>query len=248
MILASEEQITQYRETGCWGERTLIDDYKLYVAANPQRIAFIDPSNKQALVGMSPERVSFAVFDRAVDAVATALRARGIGKDDIVLAQLPNIWELGMLYVAVARAGGVLSALPMQWRSKELLYVGGLTEAKAFITVEKFHNFDHLAMGGEVQASLPALKQLISFPQLREMMLTEPSAKLDSIPLDANEIFTLCWTSGTEAEPKGCPLSHNNWRCLSDVAFAGGITPGATLFTAAPLTNMGGVGTVLITG
>ena len=27
----------------------------------------------------------------------------------------------------------------------------------------------------------------------------------------ADDVFTICWTSGTEAQPKGVPRSHNEW-------------------------------------
>jgi acyl-CoA synthetase (AMP-forming)/AMP-acid ligase II len=37
------------------------------------------------------------------------------------------------------------------------------------------------------------------------------TGKLHAIIIDPNDVFTLCWSSGTTAEPKGCPLSHNNW-------------------------------------
>ena len=54
----------------------------------------------------------------------------GLQKDDVVMAQMPNCWELAMLYLAVSRAGGILSPVPMQWRAKEIGYVAELTEAK----------------------------------------------------------------------------------------------------------------------
>ncbi|WP_155316204.1 AMP-binding protein [Desulfosarcina alkanivorans] len=32
----------------------------------------------------------------------------------------------------------------------------------------------------------------------------------ERLAVSADDIFSICWTSGTEAVPKGCPLSHNN--------------------------------------
>lgn len=127
MILASPDRILEYTSKGCWGARTLLDDFKHHARSMPERTAMVDPLNKEALVGTAPERVSYADFDRAVEATASALHAEGIDKDDIVLVQLPNCWELAMLYLAVARAGGVISPMPMQWRAKEVTYVAELT-------------------------------------------------------------------------------------------------------------------------
>ncbi len=246
MILASPKQIKTYTEMGCWGDKTLLEDFKANVRRSPDREALVDPPNKEALLGLPPERITYAQLDRAVEGTAAALAAAGVGKDDIVIVQLPNCWELAMLYLAVARTGAIISPIPIQWRSKELSYVAELTGAKAFITLESFHGFEHLAMGRQVQAKLPSLRLIFSYEDLRKMITERPNPDLDKVPIDANDIFTICWTSGTEAQPKGCPLSHNNWRCQSDMAAAAGMEPGDILLTAGPLVNMGAVGTVLM--
>jgi non-ribosomal peptide synthetase component E (peptide arylation enzyme) len=246
MILASEERIRTYTELGCWGSKTLLEDFREHAQKTPGREALVDPRNKEALLGVAPERVTYADLARAVEGTASALAASGIGKDDIVIAQLPNCWELAMLYLAVAKTGAILSPIPMAWRSKELTYVAELTEAKALITVEAFHDFRHLAMSREVQAKVPSLRHIFSYEDLRKMTREPVDPSLDSVPIHANDIFTICWTSGTEAQPKGCPLSHNNWRCQSDMAAAAGMEPGDILLTAGPLVNMGALGTVLV--
>jgi acyl-CoA synthetase (AMP-forming)/AMP-acid ligase II len=57
----------------------------------------------------------------------------------------------------------------------------------------------------------------------------------------------LCWSSGTEAQPKGCPLSHNNWLYQAALCFeAAPIKPGDNLITAGPLVNMASIGTVYV--
>ncbi|MFH1134908.1 MAG: class I adenylate-forming enzyme family protein [Pseudomonadota bacterium] len=246
MILASEERIREYTDKGVWVEKTLLDDFREHVRAHPARTAVVDPVNKMALLGREAERITHAELNSAVEGTAAALAAAGVRKDDIILVQLPNCWELAMLYLAAARVGGVISPTPMQWRAKELKYVAGLTEAKAFIGVEDFHGFKHLEMAREVQKETPTLRLLFSYEDVRRMAQTAPNPELDKISLCGNDIFTICWTSGTEAQPKGCPLSHNNWRCQASLAVSGGALPGDVMLTAGPLVNMGAVGTVLI--
>lgn len=247
MILESEARIREYTENGCWGTRTLLDDLQEHVQNIPDQTAMIDPMDKMELLGVPPERPTYAELGRAVDGAASALMAAGIGKDDFVVVQLPNCWELAMLYLAVARAGAIISPLPMQWRSKEAAYVAGLTEAKAFITTETSHDFEHMAMAKEVGRAVPTLKHFFTFSDVRRMIEHTPNPALHQTPLDANDVFTVCWTSGTEAEPKGCPLSHNNWRCQSGmVVEAIGARTGDVIMTAAPAVNMTFVGTALI--
>ncbi len=248
MIFATQESIKKYTQLGVWSETTLIDYFKSHVKSNPDKVCLVDPYDREALTGIKPERLTYAQFDHAIDATAGALSRLGIGKDDIVVVQLPNVWELAMLYLAIARAGAVITPVPVQWRKAELKHVAGLTRAKALITLSDFHSFHHIELGKMLQKELPTLKHVLSLNEIREMSRgeTDNIMDLDKIDIDANDIFTICWTSGTEARPKGCPMSHNNWKGAMAVQEPAGIQPGDILLTAGPLVNMGSVGTVFI--
>ena len=246
MILASQESIKEYTAKGCWGSKTLLDHFYEHVVKMPNKTAIADPLNKETLLGTTPDHVSYSELSKAVDGMATALFHSGIEKDDIVMVQMPNCWELAMLYLAICKVGAVISPAAMQWRSKDLGYVADLTLAKAIITVESFHGFDHLAMAREVQQKNPSIKTIFTYQDVRRMMTEKPDPRVSEIPIDGNDIFTICWTSGTEAQPKGCPLSHNNWRCQSSLACGPCIQPGDVQLTAGPLVNMASVGTVFV--
>jgi acyl-CoA synthetase (AMP-forming)/AMP-acid ligase II len=247
MILASPETIRRWTEAGAWGKKTLLDYFRYHVRKEPDKICLVDPLNKEALVGLKPEKLTYAQLARAADAVAEGLLARGFGKDDIFLVQLPNTWELAMLYLAITRMGGLISPMPMQWRASEMEYIAGLTEAKAILTVESFGNFSHGEMAEKIKAKQASVQQIIFLPEIREMSQGPVTGKLDGIVVDANDVFTLSWSSGTEAEPKGCPLSHNNWICQGTLCFEmAPIHWGDNLITAGPLVNMASIGTVYI--
>ncbi len=48
-----------------------------------------------------------------------------------------------------------------------------------------------------------------------------------SLPVTANDIYSICWTSGTEGSPKGVPRSHNNWQAVARRIINGaGLRPG----------------------
>jgi len=244
MILCPSEKRREYREKGYWGDRTLLDAFGEQVREAPERAALVDPPNKQELVGLPPQRVSFRELDRAADAVATALLRLGIQKDDVVMVQLPNVWELALAYIAVARAGAVIAPLPVQWRGREFSYIAALTRARAFVTVEEFRGFNHLRMGEEQKRSLPGLQHVLSLAWLREAVEGPVDRDLlSTVRTGADDVFTICWTSGTEAEPKGCPLSHNNWIFQGNILKkAGGFRPGDVQLCLAPLVNMTALG------
>ena len=248
MILASKEKIKEYTELGWWGETTLLDYFNEHVKNMPDTVALVDPPNKEELTGFEPERITYRELNNRINALATAFINSGLQKDEIVLVQLPNCIELAMLYFAVTRAGGLITPVPMAWRYKELSYIVGLTRAKIFITMDSFKDFNHYQLGEKLGAEYDNLQQVMDLSKLREMATQDPDLeKLNRVHVDGNDVFTLCWTSGTEAEPKGCPLSHNNWinLCTMEVEVLD-LAPGDVLYTAGPLVNMASVGTVFI--
>jgi len=247
MILASEKMIRYWTDAGAWGAKTFIDYFKEHVLADPEKICLVDPLNREALVGSKPERLTYRELDKAVDAVAEGLLAKGIRKDDIIMVQLPNIWELAMLYLAIARTGALISPMPMQWRISELQFIASMTNAVAVITVDSFGGFNHREMVTLLQSSAPSIKSIFTLTDITEMAKGPVTGRLDNIRIDANDVFTLCWSSGTEAQPKGCPLSHNNWLYLASLCLeAAPVKAGDNLITAGPLVNMASIGTVYV--
>jgi len=247
MILASKEAVQHWTKVGAWGQKTIIDYFKEHVSNQPDKECLVDPLNKQALLGLDPERLTYRELDHKIDATAEAMIHKGIKKDDIIMVQLPNCWELAMLYLAITRAGGLITPMPMQWRASELGHILDKTMAKAFITVDEFSGFNHAKMGEDLHGKYAALEHIIGLEEIREMSDGDVTGKLDSIPLDPNDVFTLCWSSGTEAVPKGCPLSHNNWIFQATLSFTcAPHKPGENFITAGPLVNMASIGTVFI--
>lgn len=144
MHLHGNEAIERYRACGAWGTQTLLDTFETHVLRRSSSLAVTDPPNRSALVGTKPRRLTWAELGAAVDALATELLRRGVQTDDVVLVQLPNLWELPAVFLAVARAGGIISPLPMQWQSSELRHVAETTDARVYIGAESFKGTDYL--------------------------------------------------------------------------------------------------------
>jgi acyl-CoA synthetase (AMP-forming)/AMP-acid ligase II len=160
---------------------------------------------------------------------------------------------LVVTYLAAWRVAAAVSPVPVQWRAHELAYVLGLTGARAFIVARTFKDFDHLEMARKLQAAHASLEHVVPFDTFHDEMaghalredLDEATARLD-----ANDIAVIQWTSGTEAEPKACPMSHNNWgfaRFIYCPEFKGGVLEdGSILMNPAPLVNMTCIGVGLV--
>lgn len=245
MILASDEQIEAYERLGEPFGWTMLDRFDRHARNHPDREAVVDPPNKPELLGLEPERFTYEAFQERVNAIATGLRREGIGDDDIVVVQLPNSWELTALYLAIARAGAIISPLPIDWRRHELTHVTDLADATAYIGTDRT-DYDFLDLAADVQSDDDSLGHIISLDEVRQMAEGEVDAS--RFPqVGPNEIFNIEWTSGTTADPKACPMAHNNWNAQGSILKgAGQLDPGASVLVNVPMVNMTGVGVGLI--
>ncbi|MCS6946756.1 MAG: fatty acid--CoA ligase family protein, partial [Steroidobacteraceae bacterium] len=78
------------------------------------------------------------------------------------------------------------------------------------------------------------------------MRLAPADARRDSGAVgrpDADDVYTVCWTSGTEGVPKAVPRSHNEWIAISWAHLeAAAIGPDDRLLNPFPLINMASIG------
>ncbi len=262
MMPVSQSQIEEYTSHGWWGEETVLDLLTRNAQEAPDGIALVDPYNKEQIIGLGAQSRQLTYKDLLdnVDALALNFLELGIGRDDVVLIQLPNIVESILTVFAAARIGAIPSPLPMQVRSHELDHASELTQAKAVVTVCSFHEHDHMAMMREIRKSHPCLKHIIIVgPEVPEDALSFEALSLGTQgggyrPEDLknrqsgpNEVFTLCWTSGTEAEPKGVPRTHNQWIAIARTVVEGtGLFHGAAIHGTFPIINMAGIGGLLV--
>jgi len=260
MILETPERVADSTERGWWGTRTLGDLFLENVEKSPDALAVVDPPNRTGLAPGEPRRLTYAELKAAADRLANALLEAGVGKDDVVMVQLPNIVELVVVFLASARIGAILSPLPVQFRTHELRQAMGLTEPSAFITTTSFGDHDYVAMVQGLQPDFPSLKHILALgdglpPGIRSLkdVLDEAAdtSRVDAYaaqhPVSANDVFTICWTSGTVAEPKGVPRSHNLWIAIAYATVdAAGLQEGDTLLNPFPLVNMSAIGGMLV--
>jgi long-chain acyl-CoA synthetase len=137
--------------------------------------------------------VSWADLDRQVDALAGALRDRGLERGDRVGLLLPNSVEFAVGYFAVLRAG--LAALPLNtaYTAPELQHQ--LTDSGAGLVVTD-----------EGHCQLVEGPTLVVGSQDWQAALThEP---FDGPRTGAEDLAVLLYTSGTTGQPKGAMLSH----------------------------------------
>lgn len=262
MILVAREKIDEYTRQGWWGERMIGELFLEQVQRLGDALAVADPPNRMQLTGEAPLRWSWQTLLEQVGRYAALLHAQGVRKDDVIVMQLPNCVEMHAVYLACALGGIVVSPVPMQYRAHELSHVVATTHAKVAITTAQVGHYrsaeqwvDHLhlfpglqqvwSLGAQATPGclhLPAA--LASTPAWTSTQLRE---HMQHVGLTAHDVFTICWTSGTEARPKGVPRNHNEWLIVGQsVIDAGQLQAGAQMLIPFPFVNMAGVSTSLM--
>lgn len=254
MILHPAHLIERYTAAGVWSGATLHHLLLERVHVAPQALALTDPPNKAIWTDLPPQRMTWSRVVIAVDRLAWALHRVGLRRDDVLLVQLPNIAEFALLHLACARLGVVISPLHVQQRQHEVLRCAAIAQARAFVTLRRLGKTDQQAFVRELREQrdfeLPVywLEDLIGTGNAAGE--AEIAAELDAagqqLPVTANDIHTICWTSGTEGDPKGVPRSHNNWVAVARrIVIGAGLKGGDVLLNPFPLVAVAGM-TVLI--
>ncbi|WP_312470287.1 class I adenylate-forming enzyme family protein [Neobacillus sp.] len=259
MILSSVERIREYMEKGWWGTVTIEDYFLQLVEKWPGKEAIVDPINRGSLCGGPMLRLTYKELDNRVNALAEILIAHGIGKDDIVAIQLPNVVEIVVTYLAVLRIGAISSPFPVQYREFECLQLLKTLGAKAVITMEKINNREYASMYTKIKEQAPSVQHLFVFgdhvPEGAISIHTEKTSSTfervkayrKTIEMTANDIFTICWTSGTEGKPKGVPRSHNEWFISAYATVdAAQLKEDDHILLTFPMVNMAGIGGMLV--
>lgn len=215
MILSPQQSIARYTAEGWWGTDTLWTLVAATIRKAPQREAVVDPPDHQALCGSPPLRLTYAELARHVEHACAQFLDVGLGPDDRILVQLPNVHEAIVVLLACARMGIIVSPVPMQYRQHELAALVALLEPRLGITVSTFKGFGHAEL---FDALLPRDAPILLVgappgPRFATFDPAQPRSSQRPLPPEptANDIFTICWTSGTEGVPRGVPRSHNHW-------------------------------------
>lgn len=269
MKLVPEARIREYTGKGWWGERTLWDHFVERCAEHPRRQALLDAPNRGDFMHGAPQSLTWEQTALAVDRYCRALLDAGLRRDDIVIVQLPNCVEQSLVYLACLRLGIVISPVPVQYRVHELEQIAATARARAAITCARIGRATQpyaaaelflglaarpdstlrivLALGEAVPEGAVALDAATATP-CTEAERARVQAAATAAAITANDVFTVCWTSGTEAFPKGVPRSHNEWLVVGpSIIEAAELQPGMRLLNPFPMVNMAGISTAFVT-
>lgn len=261
MIVVPAERIADFKNRGWWGDVRIDDLFEKNVREKTDAEACVDPVNAMDIIGREPRRLSWWQLEDCVSRYAAVLTAHGLRKDDALVVQLPNVVDLPVIFLACARLGIIVSPAPVQYREHELAYIISSIGAKASITAGRIGKHAHGEMFVRVKEKTPSLLNIFVLgdavdgatalepllARVKQSDLAAAQRAEHDANVTADDILTICWTSGTEARPKGVPRSHNEWIIMGEgVVHAGDMESGDNLLNPFPMVNMAGISTSFV--
>jgi acyl-CoA synthetase (AMP-forming)/AMP-acid ligase II len=215
----------------------------------------VDPPNRETFTDGAARRLSWAELFAEVEQLAALLHRHGMRRDDVLIVQLPNGVEQVALYLACHRLGVVFSPLPVAYREHEIGHALGITGARGIFTASRIGQHAHGQMMQQLAGQSATVRTLFVWGEqvvagavdvCTALGAASPLAEMRvyaaSIGLCADDVVSICWTSGTESEPKGVPRSSNEWFWQSKgTVDSAGVGPGTRMLNPFPLVNMGGM-------
>ena len=208
------------------------------------------------------EQLSYAALRARVDELARALVAVEVTRGDRVAVLLPNRPEWVVAALAIAKIGGIVSAISTFSTARELGWTLEHSGAVALITVSDFRGRAYLdalhALCPELARSAPGALRSERLPRLRTVVSMD-GRRVDGVfqaedflargagvgtaalrvrqrSVSPSDVCYILYTSGSTATPKGVTLAHGG---VIENGFNIGerqhLTPADRLWLAVPL-------------
>lgn len=152
-----------------------------------------------AIVDVAGRSISFVELSSRVDGLARAIRARGMGPDDVVMVGAPNGPDT-LIGIIAAMCAGVCAPMNLAYTQEELVRLAEDTGAAAVLAPRR------------AEGRLASLVEATGLP-----LIEGGEAATGGSPVEpmTNARALLLHTAGTTARPKQVPLSHANLMAAS---------------------------------
>ncbi|MFF8816490.1 class I adenylate-forming enzyme family protein [Leucobacter sp. NPDC015123] len=229
--LHEQSRVDDFVSRGWWTSETIDGLFWRQVEERSAELAVVDPLNRVSLDGEAPRRLTWGEVGAEVAWLAARFLEHGVQSGDVIGMQLPNSIEQLEVYLAAWTIGAIVSPLAMQYREFEVTNAANDAAFDAYVCGDSFGDRRMAEEISQLREAVPSLRVVFSIgraevPAIPGIVRLAPQpADADeavaiegfraSRPNDPNECVTICWTSGTEGQPKGVMRAHYDWLSFS---------------------------------
>lgn len=198
------------------------------------------PALRYRAAGQWVER-TYAELAEEVRAVAAGLAAEGVVKGDRVALLAETRPEWTVCDLAIASLGAVSVPVYPTNSAEECAWVIGDSGATTVICEQA----EHLDRIDAVRDRLPLLRTAIVIDVVERPGVSTlddviaRGSSVGDVEVDPDTANTIVYTSGTTGPPKGCVLTHRNWRASLDaIEQRTTLSEGDTIYLYLPLAHL----------
>lgn len=230
-----------YLKNGLWNEDTLPSVVKHFATTRPRHSALLEATRS----------LTYADLWDASRKLASGFIELGIAEGDVVAAQLPNVVEFVVSYVATNLIGAIYQPVHLSYRGPDLKFLLGHSGAKAFIGLARRGDRRPANEVLALRPDLPALHHVITVdaPEgncISFADLTRTGGVVTQ-KVTPDSPCLLLYTSGTTSDPKGVPHTHRTlMSTVRNNAIEFGLSGEDIVLTLSRFSHMWGVYTLLM--
>ena len=171
----------------------------------------------------SGEKISYADLHEKTDKLADALMRMGVRKGTHVALVTPNSSGFVLSWFAIAKIGAVMVPVNPSYTVRELIYVLSDSDASFLVYDPMFAAVVEAVADDSVNISperMIVLGKKGDKPghAFAEVVASGRSPFVPPVSVQASDLLSIQYTSGTTGSPKGCMQSQDYWLRLSLVA------------------------------
>jgi 4-coumarate--CoA ligase len=165
----------------------------------PDKVAFID--------GVSGRTMTYGEFDDAVRRQAGGWLERGLTRGEVVALMAPNCPEYGVVFHAVALAGGVVTTVNPTYTPGEVHHQLVDSGATRLVTIPSFLETAATAIADSGVVEVYVIGEAEGYSSITSLA-GPPLA--EQVAVDVDDVVALPYSSGTTGLSKGVMLTHRN--------------------------------------
>ncbi|HPU39867.1 MAG TPA: AMP-binding protein, partial [Microthrixaceae bacterium] len=168
-------------------------------AARPDRSAFVD--------GATARATTYAEFAEQVRSLAGGFVSWGLEPGDVVALMAPNSPEYGVVFHAVAFAGGIVTTINPTYTPGEVAHQLADADAKLVVTTASLAEAMREMLSG---SGVEEVLLIDDGPNERSIYDLEGLPLATQVPVSPDDVVALPYSSGTTGLSKGVMLTHAN--------------------------------------